>query len=188
MANPYAFQIVRVRQLPGVTQPNTMYVVRETDHDDVVLHFTGATGVEIGSTISKSEVASMIQSGTSVVSDIVVVETYQDMKNLVLFRNTVIYVDDATGDPGVHLGSAVYIYDKVKAQYNRLSKSETAVSWNGIDGGPTSSPSAIDQAVARSHIHANKPVLDKFSVSGSDKLLFDTTVITPTVALMPGQW
>ncbi|MNG09211.1 hypothetical protein D3C84_926220 [compost metagenome] len=43
---------------------------------------------------------------------------------------------------------------------------DVTLTWDAIQGRPTSTPAQIDSAVSQAHSHANKATLDKFSEAG----------------------
>lgn len=100
-----------------------------------------------------------------------------------LTRNMLFLVLDATGDPSgsVMAGSAFYAYkyDEGVVFANRFAfisdfeSQNLNLAWESISGRPNSSPAQIDQAVANSHTHANKVVLDKLSVDSDGDLTYD---------------
>jgi len=55
----------------------------------------------------------------------------------------------------------------------KLGGTEISIEWSEINGKPSSSAAAIDDAVSKVHVHANKTVIDKLSdVSG--ELMYDS--------------
>lgn len=100
-----------------------------------------------------------------------------------LTRNMLFLVLDATGDPDglVAAGSAFYAYKydtnvPFADRFTFISDFESQnlnLAWESISGRPNSSPAQIDQAVANSHTHANKVVLDKLSVDADGDLTYD---------------
>lgn len=78
-----------------------------------------------------------------------------------LFSGLRVYVINASDDPTVESGGADYVYDGT--QWIKTSEAESldlVLSWDNLLNKPTSSVSAIDQAVTDSHTHTNKSVLD----------------------------
>lgn len=90
-------------------------------------------------------------------------------------RNLMILVVDATGDPTVGAGSALYAYDFTTTTMYKIAEYESmdvTLNWVDIVGRPTSTPAQIDSAVAQSHAHTNKAVLDQFSENAQQQPLF----------------
>lgn len=78
------------------------------------------------------------------------------------------YVTDATGDPTVKKGFAVYRY--ANGIFTKIYEGESmdqdigiTYDWKAIVNGPTSSPADIDAAVAQKHEHANLETLNALS-------------------------
>ena len=79
--------------------------------------------------------------------------------------NTMVLVSDASADPTVNSGSALYFYDADdQIDFVKVSEFESldvTFTWASITDGPASTPAAVDAAVAATHTHANKTELDK---------------------------
>jgi hypothetical protein len=81
-----------------------------------------------------------------------------------------VWVTDASGDTTVTSGWAVYrkkvgtgIDYTTLAGWQKVAEAESldvVVSWDNIQGKPSSTPAEIDQAVADDHTHSNKAALD----------------------------
>lgn len=90
-------------------------------------------------------------------------------------HNLMVVVINASDDPTVDSGSALYAYDLASATWFKLAEYESmdvVVQWGDIQGGPVSTPAAIDTAVSQAHSHTNKAVLDKLSEDGNGDLLY----------------
>lgn len=75
-----------------------------------------------------------------------------------------VFVRDATGDPTVGAGGAMYLWDTANSAWVKTMESESldiALTWGALQGKPNSSVANIDDAVAKRHTHANKTELDK---------------------------
>ena len=93
-----------------------------------------------------------------------------------------VWVNDASTDPTVTSGWAIYrkkvgvgIDYTQLAGWTKVSEAEqldVVVTWDSIQGKPTSTPAQIDQAVTDDHTHANKAQLDLIG--------FDATASRPT--------
>ena len=98
------------------------------------------------------------------------------------------FVLDATDDPSVESGWAVYrrtntIIDqqyggRLGIDWVKVYEKESIdvnVTWEIIkrDTGMTSEPEEIDQMVADEHVHANKSVIDKLGINSNGKLTYD---------------
>lgn len=77
------------------------------------------------------------------------------------------FVKDASGDPTVESGYALYIYQE-DSTWSKISEQEgldIVFSWEELEGKPSSSVGDIDDAVSKRHEHTNKEHLDKISDS-----------------------
>ena len=84
-----------------------------------------------------------------------------------------VWVTDASGDTTVTSGWAVYrkkvgtgIDYTTLAGWQKVAEAESldvVVSWDNIQGKPSSTPAEIDQAVADDHTHSNKAALDELA-------------------------
>lgn len=98
-----------------------------------------------------------------------------------LYESLFVYVLDATGDPTVASGAALYIYAQdidnpgsyVWHKVAEMESLDVELNWSDILGRPTSTPAAIDQQVTDSHTHSNKTVLDALSESVNGNLSYE---------------
>ncbi len=78
-------------------------------------------------------------------------------------------VQDASADPTVESGAALYAWNPATSAWLKVAEYESMdveLNWDAINGRPTSTPAQIDTAVSQAHTHANKSTLDKFSEDG----------------------
>ena len=71
-------------------------------------------------------------------------------------------VRDASADPTVDSGSALYQWDESAGAWVKLAEGESTDivhQWSAIVGGPTASPAALDNAAALAHAHG-RPLAD----------------------------
>nr|DAR84674.1 MAG TPA: hypothetical protein [Caudoviricetes sp.] len=88
-----------------------------------------------------------------------------------IFAGELVMVLDASEDPTVNSGWAIYRRLSTATDLSNLEQSwqkiaekeslDVVVSWDNLKDKPTSTVQQIDAAVANSHTHANKAVLDK---------------------------
>ena len=74
-----------------------------------------------------------------------------------------VMVMDASGDPTVVNGWAIYAWMSGEAKWEKIQEKEgidLIIEWSTIQGKPTSSVVQIDDAVTKRHSHANKGILD----------------------------
>ena len=86
---------------------------------------------------------------------------------------TFAYVKDASADPTVNAGFAIYtrksgVWEKIFEQ-EAMDRDESElyhVDWSKIVNGPAATPTQIDDAVRAAHSHVNQDVLDSLRFSG----------------------
>lgn len=96
-------------------------------------------------------------------------------------------VVDATGDPTVTSGSAMYVRDVINNQWRKFWEAESvdaimngiasSVDWNNIQNKPSSSTVDIDAAVTAKHTHDNGTIVDNLSEDESGNLTYNGTVL-----------
>ena len=164
-----AIKIHKTTTLPGTLEGHSIYLVAPAAKPDYVeMYVTNADATAVRRVITEQDVINLISasSGAQIVDDIA------DRDSLTPINGQLVYVLDATGDPTVASGAASYIWKADTSEWVKLTEFESMdviVQWSNIQGAPTSSPSAIDAAVAKSHTHANKTELDKIGedISGN---------------------
>lgn len=182
MANE--FVISRVKEAPALLHANTMYIIKKDGEANAKLLFTGNDPMSTASTVGFDDVDTIatkaaedaVKAGQSVF----VVKTITAMNALVVDHPALAYVEDTSEDPLAKNPTGGYVYDPVNAYWLPLPAgggTGTTVKWADILNGPTATPSQIDSAVAASHTHANRPVLDKLS-DQSGKLAFNGSPVS----------
>lgn len=113
----------------------------------------------------------------STFKEIRVVNTIADRNNLETYEGLRAHVKDATADSTVDSGWAEYLHDGI-SEWTKTAEKESIdiiLDWSNIQNRPASSVSQIDSAVANSHVHANKGILDgtqqSFTTALRDKLV-----------------
>ena len=171
------FSIVKASVKPTTFQPNTVYIVNNTVSAQAELYFSSSDGTKLIPTINSALAAAQMQAlvDTAVAggefSQLEVVATIAARNALVLDKNTLVYVLDTTADGAP--GEAMYLYQLSTTSYKKLFSSSTTVDWANVIGTPTSTVAAIDSAVAASHTHANKTVIDKLTETADGFLSFN---------------
>lgn len=97
-------------------------------------------------------------------------------------RPTFAWVDDATADPTVNQGSALYI--NKSGEWIKLYETESmdveltfSLDWNQLLGKPQSSADAIDLAVTAAHTHENKAALNRITITEDGELMVDNKIV-----------
>jgi hypothetical protein len=162
----------KVTALPSTYEGSTMYMVSDSVNANLFeMYLSSSDGTSVRHLINKSEIQTMITTtvatsitgmGTmSVVTDIAA----RDALNPA--TTSLALVLNATADTTVITGAATYVYNAATSTWIKVAEYESmdvVLQWSNIVGKPTSSAAAIDTAVANSHTHANKTVLDGLTV------------------------
>ncbi len=177
----------KVTALPGTLQPNTLYFVENGSYAESYLTDSAGVAKSLGNSaminaLIQAALADFAADLTAV--DIVTDIAARDALTATLNRNAMILVIDASADPTVGSGSALYAWDDASSTIYKIAEYESmdvVIQWASIQGGPSSTPAQIDLAVTNSHTHANKATLDKLG-EGADGLTFDGQPVSPSWA------
>lgn len=120
--------------------------------------------------------------GISIIGSMKVYDTYNDLL-LDQQKGAFAWVDDASGDPTVGTGGALYRIkdDKLIKMLETEGMDQifgSDVPWDKLLNKPESTVIEIDDAVAASHTHENKNLLDSIVKDGNNVKVGDDTVIT----------
>lgn len=89
-------------------------------------------------------------------------------------------VEDATGDPTVKSGSAIYKRigtDWKKVYEEEVMDADINISWSTLAGAPNVTAAQVETAVSNSHTHSNSTVLNELGVDSSGKLTLNGSVV-----------
>lgn len=165
----------KVAALPGVLAANTLYAVAGANAGLFEMYLSDSTGSSARHIISKTEIQAMVANNISNFTNIQVFANIVARDAAVLDRNVVGMVVDATADLTVKTGAAMYIYDADTDVWTKISEVESMdlqLTWAALQDKPTSTVAAIDDAVAKTHVHANKAVLDGLADDGAGILQY----------------
>lgn len=158
----------KVTSLPGSPEANAFYFVENGNYAESYLTDDAGTLKMIGNSNMITQIAGTGQQEVLFVADIAA-------RDLLSFSsNATVYVQDASSDATVSSGGAFYFWDNAGTQWFKLAEFESmdvTLNWSNIQGRPSSSVSAIDQAVSDSHTHSNKAVLDGITSVGSGQVI-----------------
>jgi hypothetical protein len=160
------YKIFKETALPSVgsLEVHSIYLVAPAARPDYVeIYITGASTSTVKRVIDQPDVQSMIDADISALSAIEVVADITARDALTLTANTQVMVLDASDDGTVDSGAATYIYRQSDTSFTKIAEYESLdviMNWSDIVGGPSSSPTDIDDAVSKRHVHANKTELD----------------------------
>jgi hypothetical protein len=173
----------------GALPPHTLFFVN-SGGSYAETYLTSEMGVAkaVGNTAMIEAVVGAMTAASEVqlVADI----TARDALDLDI--NTMVLVTDATGDPTVEAGAAMYFYDATSETFIKVTEYESldvTLNWAALADKPTSSVELIDQAVAWMHQHSNLSVLEQFTDDGVTGLLYQGVPIdTKTVEMIAADW
>lgn len=179
-------RIERVTALPATLSPSTMYVVKSADAALAEVYFSNNDGTEARHVINKSDIQGMITGAVSDFTNIQVAADIAARNAMSPTRNVMVLALDATADTTVTSGSALYLYDVGTTTWHKVSEFESldvVLEWDAIQGRPTSTVAAIDDAVLKAHTHANKTQLDKVGEGADGVFQYDGKYIEANVAV-----
>lgn len=188
----FALKVFKETALPGVLEPNAIYFVGPPSTPDLVeVYVTNALGTVARHVMGGAEVQAMIDASLAAFHELAIVNTLADLQAMLpLAAPKYAYVIDATTDPTVTAGGATYLYNPNNGgAWIKTSEAESldvVLQWANIQGKPTSTPAAIDAAVANSHTHANKTQLDKIGEDGNGMMTYNGQMVH--VAWDNGAW
>lgn len=177
-----ALRILRASSLPAspaLREKNCMYLVKEPGKTTFDMYVVDAAGNAF-SGFTSERLIEVIAQYSNTTRETETVANIAARNALVNPGNRLVFVDDATGDPTVEYGSAMYYYKASTASYVKVWAADGSaggggggspsgnVQWSDIIGRPNVSAGALENAVANSHTHGNKDLLDKLSVVGGE--------------------
>lgn len=169
-----ALKFHKVTTLPGSLEADSFYFVVNGAHAESYITSSDGTAKSIGNTamitaIANDLIADAIAQAAASPIDIVANIAARDALTASATMNRIILVTDATGDPTVTAGAALYVWNETASSITKIAEYENmdvTLTWASIQGRPTSSVSQIDDAVSKRHTHANLTTLDKLGDSG----------------------
>ena len=177
-----ALRILRASSLPAspaLREKNCMYLVKQPGKTTFDMYVVDAAGNAF-SGFTSERLIEVIAEYSNTTRETETVANIAARNALVNPGNRLVFVDDATGDPTVEYGSALYYYKASTASYVKVWAADGSagggsggspsgnVQWSDIIGRPNVSAGALESAVANSHTHQNKDLLDKLSVVGGE--------------------
>lgn len=162
----------KVTSLPGTLEPDSLYFVLNSGYTESYLTNAAGEAKAIGNSaminaLIADALSSLPSSGAPVLyaADIAARDALEPSLEQAVF----VLVADASDDPTVDAGAAMYAWNPTSSTWIKVAEYESMdveITWALITDGPSSTPAQIDSAVSASHSHANKATLDKFSESG----------------------
>lgn len=171
-----ALKIYRETALPVMLEPYAIYMIApEARPDYVEIYVTSSTGVA-KRVINQTDIETLISNAISAAKELAIVANITERNALTPTYAQYVYVINATADTTVASGGATYLYNIATLAWIKISEAESmdvVLNWMDIVGGPTSSPSEIDAAVAASHVHTNKTQLDNIGEDANGLLTYN---------------
>ncbi len=163
----------QVTALPATLVADAFYFIEDIPNGATEGFLTNNAGVAraIG---SSSMINNLIDTKLAAMKAVIDVPLFSDLTGHT--ENAVIFVHDASGDPLVDSGSALYYYDASDDTYTLQAKYENvtvSAAWADLTDKPTSTVADIDDAVSKRHAHANKTDLDKITKGTGNTLEID---------------
>ena len=149
--------INKVTALPATLEPSSLYFVLQSNTDTVSeAYVTDINGNAkgIGNTAFITQVATAVfnqQNSTANAFEIAPDLASRDALAANFTGNRLVLVTDASDDSTVNTGSALYSWDQATGTFDKLTEFESldvVITWASITDGPTSTPAAVDAAVA----------------------------------------
>lgn len=191
MAN-FEFKTHRVTELPASLEAYSVYYVAPAGTTDYVeIYVSSADGLSARRVINEADVRTLISEEMSGLAEIHVYDTITARDEAGVTESQFAFVVDASGDETVSAGGASYVYNKTAATWVKTSESESMdliFNWDKIVGKPTSTASAIDDAVIKSHTHINKTSLDKIGQDVDGNLTYDGKTIAGSTQWTTTNW
>lgn len=182
--------LFRETSLPSTLNPNSIYLIAPTNKPDYVeMYVVGNTSSAVRRIINSDDIQAMIQAQLSGVTSITIVENIDALNTLNPNKVMFALVLDASADPTVNSGSASYVYNPTTDTWIKVAEYESldlTLTWDNIQGKPLSSPTDIDDAVAKKHSHANMTYLNKISEDTDGHLMYGSNY--PKIAWDSTDW
>ena len=174
-----AVRIFKETAVPSTLEPNAIYLVGPAnDPATLEVYVVNSAGDAYRKTPGTTEIQALIDASVAGISGTEIVADITERNELALTANAMVLVEDASADPTVDTGAALYTYKHSSTSFNKIAEYESldvVLSWSAITGKPTSTPAAIDAAVGNSHTHTNASELDKVGEDGSGDPTYDGT-------------
>lgn len=165
-------------------------VISESNRAD--LYFSNAAGNELRSLMTSDKLNDKLTTELLSYSNNEVVANITARDALTLTANSLIMVADASDDPTVTSGAAMYFYDVVQDEWTKVYEDENIdlqLTWANLVGKPTSSVAAIDQAVTDSHSHANAVVLGGIAEDGTtNNMTYNSKELSGNPEVLTEEW
>lgn len=172
-----------VTTLPAQLEADAFYFVQNGNYaESYVTNSTGAARMIGNSAMINALVAAELANwaGSSNQVQIAADIAARDALASTATHNLMVVVIDASGDPTVNSGSALYAYDYASTTWFKLAEYESmdiVIDWSDIQNGPTSTAAQIDSSVSQAHSHSNMAQLNKIGEDGNGGLTYNGAAV-----------
>lgn len=188
----FEFKAHRVTALPSTLEAYSVYFVANASKPEYVeIYVSSSDGSTAKRVINENDVKVLISEEVTGLNEIYVYDTIADRDAAGISTTQFAYVVNASDDNSVESGGATYIYNKTTDAWVKTSESESmdlVFNWENIIGKPSSTPAAIDDAVANSHTHTNKTNLDKIGEDAEGYLTYNGETIAGSTQWITTNW
>lgn len=191
MSTINTYKISRVNSLPESVTANTIYFVKAGGEGEnfIDVYVSGNNGA-LRHLPTLSEINTKIGTAVSNLQPLAVANI-EARDALQLKYNNLVLVLDATGDSSVKQGAAMYFYTVPETEdgtgtWTKVSEWESmdlSMDWDSIKNKPESTVQAIDEAVNKTHTHANSDVLNALGVNVEGKLTYNNVAVSEDIPL-----
>lgn len=173
---------------PAERIKNCIYLVKEPNKTDFDIYMVDAEGNAF-THFNEKRFKSLFDHYSQTNQELFVVNDIAERDAVDSERNFLVFVLDATADPNLGGGEALYFYIASLVKFVCIYQSkqiQRELDWSKLVNGPNSSPSQIDDAVRNTHTHENKNVLD--GLGTEDDLLTYKGKLVSTVIFVESNW
>lgn len=161
----------KTTSLPGTLVANSFYYVENGTYAESYVTDDAGQARMIGNSVMITAIAqALVNAANSAKLHRVADIPARNALPATFTGNLMALVTDASADPTVTAGAALYFYEDATDTWTKVAEYESMdaiINWSDIVGRPSSTPAAIDAAVTNSHTHLNKPTLDQIgSING----------------------
>ena len=172
----------RETALPATFEPGGVYFVSPDPSSGYVEIYTASNdGSAVRRVVRPQDVQDMITAALGANQNTVVVDDIAARDALAPTAVKFAYVKDATADTSVNSGAALYLFDPAAAAWSKVAEydnMDVALTWDALQNKPTSTVSAIDDAVTKAHTHTNKTQLDKVGEDANGNMTYGGSPVT----------
>jgi hypothetical protein len=125
----------RVSALPATLAPNAIYYLPTGVANELQIVVTGLTAEVVYATVTRSDIQALIDSAAGLNQEILVTPTITTRAAMTWAGNGIVLVGDATDDPEIDAGAAIYFYNAADQTYTltaRLADLYIVQDWGDI--------------------------------------------------------